>query len=176
MKLAFIIILVTGIISAYAQESSKPRQSPLELTKAKYKNTYVKIVYGQPMKKGREIFGELVPYEQVWRTGANEATEMTATKDFYINGTLLKAGTYTIFTIPDRIKWTVIINKDVGLWGSYNYNEKLDVIRFEIPVADTGEESYESFTIQFNQKNDKADLKMMWDHTQIIIPIRFSDE
>jgi hypothetical protein len=133
-------------------------------------------VYGQPMKNGRDIFGGLVPYGQVWRTGANEATEMTATKDFYINGTLLKAGTYSIFTIPEKIKWTIIISKDVGLWGSYNYNEKLDVMRFETPVVDTGEESYESFTIQFDQKNDKADLKMMWDHTQIVIPIRFSDD
>jgi hypothetical protein len=176
MKFAFIIILVAGGICAHAQGATKPRQSPLELTAAKYKNTYVKIVYGQPMKNGRDIFGGLVPYGQVWRTGANEATEMTGTKDFYINGTLLKAGTYSIFTIPEKIKWTIIISKDVGLWGSYNYNEKLDVMRFETLVVDTGEESYESFTIQFDQKNDKADLKMMWDQTQIVIPIRFSDD
>jgi hypothetical protein len=176
MKFAVIIVLVLGSIGGYAQESAKPRQSPLGLTTAKYKNTYLKIIFGRPEKKGREIFGGLVPFGQVWRTGANEATEMTATKDFYINGTLLKAGTYSIFTIPDKIKWTVIINKEVGLWGSYNYNEKLDLMRFDVPVLDTGNEAYESFMIHLDQKNDKADLKMTWDHTQIIIPIRFSDE
>lgn len=135
----------------------------------------MKITYSQPQKRGREVFGELVPFDQVWRTGANEATELTITKDIFINGILLKAGTYSIFSIPDKIKWTIIINAELGLWGSYNYNQKLDVLRFDVPVQNL-DTVYEPFTIRIDQNNDKAELSMMWDRTKVTIPIRFADE
>lgn len=176
MKVVFLVLMLVGSFCGFAQDTNKPRKSPLALTTARYKNAYIKIIYGQPAKNGRDIFGSLVPFGQVWRTGANEATEMTLTKDIYINGTLLKAGTYSIFTIPEKIKWTIIINSEVGLWGSYNYNEKLDVLRFDAPVQDTGEQMYESFTMALDQNNDKVELDIMWDRTKISIPIRFSDE
>ena len=111
----------------------KSRPSPLAIVAIRYKDAYIKITYSQPQKKGREIFGKLVPYDQVWRTGANEATELTTTKNIQINGTLLKAGTYSLFTIPQKDSWTIIINSEVGLWGAYNYNSKLDVMRFDVP-------------------------------------------
>jgi hypothetical protein len=100
----------------------------------RYKDTYIKITYCQPRTRGREIFGALVPYGQVWRTGANEATEITLTKDVFINGMMITAGTYSVFTIPDKEKWVIIFNKELGLWGSYNYNYKNDLIRFEVPI------------------------------------------
>jgi hypothetical protein len=110
----------------------------------------------------------------VWRTGANEATEITITKNIQVNGTLLLAGTYSLFTIPEEKEWTIIINQDVGLWGSYNYNEAQDVMRFKVPVGQTpGNVVYEPFTIQIEQRNDVADLLILWDKTRISIPIKF---
>jgi hypothetical protein len=140
---------------------------------ARYKSTYVKITYSQPHKRNREIFGKLVPFGQVWRTGANEATEITCTKDIIINNTLLKAGTYSLFTIPEKDKWSIIINTDLGLWGSYNYNAKQDVFRFTVPTRSTGEVLYEPFTIQIDQRNEVADLLILWDKTKVSIPIKF---
>ncbi len=168
--LFLLLILCSG--SLYSQEAVKPRTSPLALITMRYKDTYVRITYSQPHKRGRQIFGKLVPYGEVWRTGANEATELTTTRDIIINGTLLPAGNYTLFTIPEKDKWTVIINKDVGLWGAYNYNPKMDALRFEVPVQQT-DVAWEAFTMQFDQRNNVADLLLIWDTVKIVIPIQF---
>ena len=93
-------------------------------------------------------------------------------KNIQINGTLLKAGVYSLFTIPQKDKWTIIINSEVGLWGAYNYNQKLDVMRFDVPVT-TSDVVYEAFTIELNHRNDVADLLLYWDKTKISIPIKF---
>ncbi len=161
------------ILQSYAQEAVKPRPSPLAIVSSRYKDNYIKIVYSQPHKRAREIFGGIVPYGQVWRTGANEATEITFTKDILINGTLTKAGTYSLFTIPEKDAWTIIINSELGLWGAYNYNSKLDVFRFSVPVQQLSDVVFEPFTIVIDQKNDKADILMMWDKVKISIPIQF---
>jgi hypothetical protein len=167
------ILCVLSFHSLLAQEAPPSRPSPTAITAARYKDTYIKITYCQPQKRGREVFGKLVPFGEVWRTGANEATEITLTRDIFINGTLLPAGTYSIFTIPAADKWTIIINKDLGLWGAYNYNIKQDVFRFSVPVVQLGPEVFESFTIQFDQRNSVADLLLLWDKTKISIPIQF---
>src|SRR5688572_31274397 len=106
------------IMHSHGQEAVKPRPSPLAIAAIRYKDAYIKVTYSQPLKRGREIFGKVVPFDQVWRTGANEATEITTTKNIQINGTLLKAGTYSLFTIPQKEKWTIIINSELGLWGA----------------------------------------------------------
>jgi hypothetical protein len=155
-----------------AQEAIKQRPSPSAIAAMHYKDAYVKITYSQPHKRDREIFGKLVPYGQVWRTGANEATEITLTKDLLINTKLLKAGTYSVFTIPEKEKWTIIINSDLGMWGAYNYDSKMDVMRFEVPVK-VIDKIYEPFTITFDQHNELANLLMIWDIVQISIPIKF---
>ncbi|HLT72777.1 MAG TPA: DUF2911 domain-containing protein [Cyclobacteriaceae bacterium] len=170
---ATLLLLVSASLEIHAQDT---RVSPLAMTRMRYKDTYVKITYGQPHKRGREIFGSLVPYGEVWRTGANEATEITLTGDILINGVLLKAGTYSIFTIPDRIKWTIIINRELNLWGSYNYNAKLDLFRFDAPVQEVSGESVEALNITLDQNNDRAELSFMWDNTKVTVPIRFVDE
>jgi hypothetical protein len=167
------IVIAAGVTSSLGQEALKPRSSPLAVATARSKTTYVKITYSQPHKRNREVFGNLVPYGQVWRLGANEATELTTTKDIIVNSILLKAGTYSLFSIPEKDKWTIIINADVGLWGSYNYNSKQDVFRFTVPVQSTGDVIFEPFTISFDQKTDVADLLIMWDKTKVSIPIKF---
>jgi hypothetical protein len=172
-RAVFFLLLLVVVVEVHAQEA---RPSPLAMARMTYQNTYVKITYGQPHKRGRPLFGALVPYDEVWRTGANEATEITLTGDLLINGILLKAGTYSIFTIPERIKWTIIINSAVGLWGSYNYNSKLDVFRFEAPVQELSDESYPAFTIVLDQNNDRAEMHFLWDNIKVSVPVRFVEE
>jgi len=176
LTLIFIVLLLCLPIFSSAQGALKPRTSPLSIATARYKNTYLKITYSQPQKNGREIFGKLVPYDQVWRSGANEATEITITNDIVINATTLKAGTYSLFTIPGKEKWTIIFNSDLGLWGSYNYNSKMDVMRFDVPVKSIPDNVvYEPFTIRIDQKTDTADLFLLWDNIQISFAIKFNE-
>lgn len=164
------LLFLTSLVRA--QELLKVRPSPLAVTTARYQDHYVKVTYSQPQRKNREIFGGLVPYGKVWRTGANEATEITTKKDITFGQLLLKAGTYSLFTIPEKEKWTIIINSDVGLWGAYNYNPKKDVYRFTVDVQ-PADKIYDVFTIFLNQRNEVADLLIMWDNVKISIPIKF---
>lgn len=172
-RIFILILIIFSASNLLAQQPVSARLSPLALTTLKYKDTYVKITYCQPHRRGREIFGQLVPYNEVWRTGANEATEITLTRDAYINGYLVPAGTYSLFSIPNPETWTIIINKETGLWGSYNYNAKLDLLRFDVPAGNAGPKPYEAFTIQFDQRNNVADLLLLWDKIKIVIPFQF---
>jgi hypothetical protein len=166
-----LVLLLTASFSN-AQENFKLRPSPLAIAAARYKESYIKIVYSQPQKRSRELFGKLIPYGQVWRLGANEATEMTTTKDILINNILLKAGTYSLFAIPNQDKWTFIINSELGLWGSYNYNIKADVLRLDVPVKTISTES-EAFTMTLDQNNELANLLITWDRILLEIPLKF---
>jgi Protein of unknown function (DUF2911) len=173
MKPLYILSLILLSLPAFSQDPLKPRPSPLAIAATHYKDTYLKITYGQPQKNGREIFGGLVPFEQVWRTGANEATEITITRDIKVNGMDLKAGTYTLFTIPREKTWIIIFNTDLGQWGAYNYNAKSDILKFEIPLTPLSDVVYEPLTISINQKNDKAELMIAWDRTKVTLQLQF---
>ena len=170
---SLLISLLLLSVSVLGQEPLKPRPSPLEVVTMKFEDTYVKITYSRPHKRDRDIFGSLVPYGEVWRTGANEATEITLTGDILINGDSLTAGTYSVFSIPQETEWTIILNSELGQWGAFNYKEKFDVKRFNVPVEKM-EEIYEPFTILFEQKGLKnANIVMMWDSVRVTIPIEF---
>lgn len=129
----------------------------------------VKVSYGQPSKRGREIFGTLVPYGQVWRTGANEATEITFAKDTQFGGKPVKAGTYTLFTIPNEKEWTVILNSVTGQSGAFDYekNKGKDVLSVKAPVQKLSSPT-EKFTIQVT---DNA-LKILWDSTSASVALK----
>ncbi len=174
-KIFFTGLLLIITFASYSQLPVEPRPSPLAITKMKHKNTYLKVTYSQPHKNGREIFGSLVPYGKVWRTGANEATEITLSDTLLIAGDTLAAGTYSIYTIPNKDKWIVIFNEEVGQWGAYNYLEKSDALRIEVPVEKITDVIWEPFTIQFEPHNGTADLLMLWDRTRIKVPIEFLD-
>lgn len=150
-----------------------PRPSLLAMSALKVGNMYLKIVYGQPLKKGRTIFGALEPYGKVWRTGANEATEVTFTKDVKINNKILKAGTYTLFSIPEQTKWTIIFNSELGQWGAYKYNPAKDVLSIVVDVK-RNEVIYEALTFTFVENPTGADLIMQWDDIKLGIPLVFS--
>lgn len=152
------------------------RKSPIAIAKVNHQSTdtYIKIVYGQPYKRERDIFGDLVPYGEVWRTGANEATELTTTRDIIFGGQELQAGTYSLFTIPrQNDEWTVILNEKLGQWGAFDYDESADVMRIDAPASDK-ESVTEAFTIQFSEvKGDSVDILMEWDQTMVEVPIQF---
>ncbi len=150
----------------------RPRTSPVAIAQYKSGDNYMRAVYGQPQKRGREVFGVMQPFGEVWRTGANEATEITFTKDVRFGGKLLRAGTYTLFTIPNSTKWTVILNSDLGQWGAFSYNASKNLLTTEVPV-DTLKELYEAFTIKFEETKTGAALQLLWDKTKVAIPITF---
>ncbi|MFN8354297.1 MAG: DUF2911 domain-containing protein [Spirosomataceae bacterium] len=135
----------------------------------------VTVDYCQPSKRGRLIFGEeaakaLVPYGKVWRTGANEATLIKFNQDVTVAGKPLKAGEYTLWTIPGATDWQVVINSETGQWGT-DYNEKMDVFRAPVSITAKPTET-ETFTIDFVEQAGGADMMLSWDKTEVIIPIR----
>jgi hypothetical protein len=161
--------------NAQAQEALKQKPSPLGMVTYTFEDTYVKVTYGRPHLRGREAFtesSELAPLGKIWRTGANEATEITVTKDITMAGENIPAGTYSVFSIPGAKSWTIVLNKDIGQWGAYKYDEEKDLVRFEVPV-NKADQMYEPFTIRFNQVEDEVSLQMIWANTMVSIPIEF---
>ena len=161
---------------ASAQEvvpAPESRPSPLALAQATLGDgTYVKVHYSSPRKRGRDVFGGLVPYDKVWRLGANEATELTTTQPIRLGGELLPAGTYSLFAIPHENTWTIIVNENLGQWGAFSYTEDADVLRVEASAQRT-ERIHEAFTVNLEQEEGEpgARLVMTWDRTRVTVPI-----
>lgn len=164
---AMIVVLLVSD-NLMAQKAVEPRPSPMSVARMKKDDAYIKITYSQPHLRNRKMLGDQVPYGQVWRLGANEATEITLTQDVTIGGKKVEAGTYSMFAIPEKNQWTIILNSDLGLWGAYEYDESKDVVRFEVPVQKS-REKYEPFTIKFNETGTA--MMMMWDDTMVEIPV-----
>jgi hypothetical protein len=129
------------------------------------------VDYCQPAKKGRDIFNfsGLVPYGEVWRTGANEATQVTIQADALVKGQLLAAGTYTLFTIPEETGWTIIFNDELDQWGAFDYNPDMDVLRVNVPRQATSEVA-ELFTINFVETDSAVNMELRWDNTLVTVP------
>jgi len=177
------VVLILLFLSACNQRQPQEpdpirRKSPIAIASVKHhpSHTYIKIVYGQPYKRDRDIFGNLVPYNKVWRTGANEATEITTTQDITFAGRKLSAGTYALFTIPHKNgTWTIILNSKLGQWGAFDYEKGDDVMRVDVPSNKT-ENPRQAFTIQFSDvKNDSTNIMLSWDYTVVSIPVKFSN-
>jgi len=158
------------------ESSSQPkhRKSPIAIAAVEHQDTYIKIVYGQPYMRGREIFGELVPYGEIWRLGANEATEMTITKPILFGGEKIKAGTYAMFAIPEQTHWQIVINTDLGQWGAFEYDESFDLTRIRVPVEEL-KKPIEALTISFPDtvEGDQTTLTIAWEYTKVDIPLNF---
>lgn len=148
------------------------RKSPMAVAAETLSDgTYVKVVYSSPRKRGREIFGGLVPYGEVWRTGANEATEITLTAPVMIAENRVEAGTYSLFTIPNKESWTIILNGTLGQWGAYEYSEADDILRFRVPATIT-QQTHEAFTISIETAESESVLHLVWENTKVSLPIR----
>jgi hypothetical protein len=137
----------------------------------------ITVVYNRPSKKNREIFGKLVPYGKVWRTGANEATTFETNKDLKIENSILKAGKYSLWTIPGEETWTIIFNSDLPRWGVNsdglpNRIPEKDVLKVDV-LAVRQEREFETFTIAFERTDEEAEMVLIWDKTLVALP--FSD-
>jgi hypothetical protein len=157
------LISLTGLV-AFSQE--KP-VSPHETVSGKD----ISVRYGRPYKKGRVIFGGLVPYGKVYRCGADSATTITFERDAVFGGKPVKAGTYTLFVIPNEKSWTIILNGQLGQWGAYSYDKykDKDVLHTDVPVKKTGS-VIEQLTIGL----PGSAVIIEWDQTQVSIPVSFS--
>jgi hypothetical protein len=133
----------------------------------------IKVDYSRPQKKGREVFGGIVKFNEVWRLGANETTEIKVYKDIHIGGKLLKMGTYSMFAIPTKDKWTIIFNSDLDSWGHYNYNKDHDILRIETPVIEN-KELIEALSIQFEDlEKEKAVMYIAWDMAKVELAVSY---
>lgn len=173
----FSIICLISVDSIQAQdkgpEFSKLDVSPMDL--AIFRNDsdqpIVRVIYSRPQKREREVFGKLVPYGKVWRTGANEATEITFYQDMMIADKTVKAGTYTLYSIPNEKEWTVILNKKTNTWGAYEYTDQEDIVRITVP-ARPAPNNIEALSMAFEKASNGVDLLIGWDDTYVKVPFK----
>lgn len=162
-------LAVTAACGQMMQQDKSKRPSPAAKATADLGGgKSVTVDYSSPKKKGRTIYGGLVPYGEVWRTGANEATTLTTNADLNINGTVVPAGTYTVFTIPEKDKWTLIISKKTGEWGTDYPGKENDLARIPMKVS-TLPTAVEDFTISFGPNG--STLNIDWDTTRASVPV-----
>lgn len=169
------ILLASALFCAasFTQAQVKmPAPSPTQTIKQDFALGSVELTYSRPSIKGRKIFGDLVPFGKVWRTGANSATIIKFNDPVEIAGKKIDTGSYSLYTIPNEEEWEVIINKATGNWGTNGYNDSGDVVRFKVPPMKMKGNAVETFTMQFaNIKPESCELHIMWNKTAIAIPI-----
>ncbi|MBK7434360.1 MAG: DUF2911 domain-containing protein [Chitinophagaceae bacterium] len=165
--LAFLFISLTG-----SAQVKMPAPSPTQTIKQDFGLGTIELTYSRPAAKGRRIFGDLVPYNKLWRTGANGATKIVLSEALEIGGKKLDSGTYVIYTIPGMESWEIIINKGIKNWGIDGYKESEDVARFRVEPIKM-KNKLESFTMQFADiKPESCELHLMWAKTAVVIPIK----
>ncbi|MEP6948950.1 MAG: DUF2911 domain-containing protein [Ginsengibacter sp.] len=185
-QIVVIILLIISIrVSAQFNSSDLPAldKSPMDMSyypvnypilKIEDKATepmVMRLIYSRPQLNGRKIFGDLQEYGKVWRLGANEATEIEFFKDVKINGRKIKKGRYTLYAIPFHDKWTLIVNTETDIWGSFRYDQLKDILRMDVPV--TRNEITEAMTIVFDKSSAGADMEVYWEDVKVSLPIVF---
>ncbi len=152
---------------------SKLDVSPMDvvLFRGENKEPLARVLYSRPQTRDREIFGKLVPYGEIWRTGANEATEITLYEDMTVSGKKIKKGTYTLFTIPDKNEWTIVLNNSTNIWGAYDYHVEKDVARITVPVRKAST-NIEALSMSFEPIEDGAKLQIGWDDQYVEVPFK----
>ena len=172
LPIAIFVITLISSPQITAQEFKGLDKSPMDM--AAFPSSYrvsdkiVKVIYSRPQLKGRDLM-KLAPPEKVWRTGANEAVEITFYKDVVFGGKAVKAGVYSLFVIPSLDEdWTIIINEAKNVWGSYSYNQDQDVVRVA-GISSKAEKNVEAFSMMFEKD---MTLKMGWGNTVISVPIK----
>lgn len=170
-KSIFTFLLFNFSLFSFAQQYSVPAISPRQTVEQQFSITKVSIDYGRPAVKGRVIFGGLVPFGQVWRAGANEATRITFGQEVLFGKQKVKKGTYALYIVPQEKEWKIILNKGVNNWGAFDYDAKDDVVSTTVPVKMMNDKM-ERFTINFEDITDeKLNLVFEWDKTRADVPI-----
>ena len=166
----FVALACATFTMSEAQSLKTPAPSPTQTLQQDFGVSSVQLIYSRPAMKGRKIFGDLVPYGKVWRTGANAATRIKFNDDVMFGGQPVKAGEYALYTIPGENEWDVIINKGSANWGT-NYIQEDDIVRVKAKPVKLND-AVESFTMQFeNVKPNSSDLKIMWEKTAVAVPV-----
>ncbi|MFV8279955.1 DUF2911 domain-containing protein [Christiangramia marina] len=169
-------LIAAGLLTMLIMRYTTKAHSPEDVATYKQNGIELEVFYNRPYRKDREIFGELVPYNEVWRTGANEATTFETTSDILVDGSLLKAGKYTLWSIPKQNSWKVIFNDQMYPWGidmdkkAYR-DPQFDALILERPVEKSAGIT-EQFTISFEEAGDFVSMELVWDQVKIEIPIK----
>lgn len=185
-KILAVIVVVCCLYNALQAQSKFPPVDKSPMDMAYYPSGYpvlkiqdkateplvARVIYSRPQKNGRNIFGDLVAYGQVWRLGANEATEIEFYNAVRIGTTKIKKGRYTLYCIPSQDKWTLILNRETDTWGSFKYDVTKDVVRIDVPVQKQTE-VLESFAMVFEKSTGGANLVIGWDDSKVNFPIYF---
>ncbi|MDP4150516.1 MAG: DUF2911 domain-containing protein [Bacteroidota bacterium] len=185
-RLAIVLAALLGlgafISPVHAQTNSSLDKSPLDMSYFPVDYPILKIqgkapgplvarvVYSRPQKKGRQLFGDLVPYGEVWRLGANEATEIEFFQDVRIDGKKIKKGRYTMYALVNPDKWSLILNKETDTWGAFKYDSTKDILRTAAPVKKETDIS-EAFSMEFTKIKGGASLVIHWDDVRVEMPI-----
>ncbi|WP_040278664.1 DUF2911 domain-containing protein [Psychroserpens damuponensis] len=171
VAMAFVMLISLNV---NAQDFAPLDKSPMDgasfPSHYKESNKLIKVIYGRPQLKGRTL-EKLAPNGDVWRTGANEAAELTLYTTMVLGDTKIQPGTYTFYVIPGEKEWTAIVSKDLNVWGSYFYNEDNDVARITVPVT-KGKESLEAFSIAFTESKDGVHMNLGWDTVRVAVPFK----
>ena len=162
----FLAVLAVGAIPTESQLSSPRARAACKFADGKT----ITVNYSSPRMHGRKIFGDLVPFGEVWRAGADDATSFVPNVDLTVGGKSIPAGKYTMFTVPTPTKWTLIISKQTGEWGIPYPGEKFDFARTEMKVSKLGS-PLENFTISFDQSGTSCIMKLDWETTRASIDI-----
>ena len=185
MKKFFVsVLLMTGCLMFAAAQSRFPLLDKSPMDMSYYPVNYpilriqdkaaeplmARLIYSRPQRNSRNVFGELLEYNKVWRLGANEATEIEFFKDMLINGKMVPKGKYTMYAIPTEEKWTMIINKETDIWGAFKYDSGKDIIRADVAVQKQTE-PLEAFTMFFEKAASGFVLIAAWDNALVSLPV-----
>ncbi len=168
-KVAFVVLILASF--SFAQQDKNSRPSPPGSARCQFADgKHIVIDYSRPLMKSRQIYGGLVPWDKVWRTGANEATTFVTDANLNVGGTPVKAGNYTLYTIPSQKQWKLIISKKTGQWG-IPYPEGEDLARIDMQ-SEALPQPVEQFTISFVEKGPAGcELRMDWEKTRALVGI-----
>lgn len=133
----------------------------------------IRLIYSRPMKNNRVVFGELIKYGEIWRVGANESTEVLFFQDVTVNGTMLKAGRYTLYAVPNKDSWEIHFSTDTDGWGHYSFNPEISTVaKITVPTKKT-DSTIEALSIVFTAADKGANMIIAWDDTMVSVPIEF---
>ncbi|MES2559616.1 MAG: DUF2911 domain-containing protein [Bacteroidota bacterium] len=171
LKSMIVALAIAATVTANAQSISFPQPSPTASFSQNFATAKIEVSYSRPSAKGRKVFGDVVPFGKLWRTGANNATTISFGEDVKLNGMDVKAGKYGLLTIPGESEWTVIITKDLTVTSEDGYKKENDAARFTVKPGKTAS-TIETFTIEVaNIKNNEADLDLKWENTVVSVKV-----
>ena len=180
LKRLLIILAIAAVAllaySVFVENIFAPRLSPKDSALIELNDLKLEVKYNRPSKREREIFGALVPYNKVWRTGANEATTFSTNKNLMVKGMLLPKGNYTLWTVPMADTWKVMFNSGQYQWGVNDqmepmWNPNYDIVEIEVPTEKLNT-TVEKFTIAFDNTTGELSLSLAWDNTKVAVPMQ----